>query len=52
MKAIAFFVIAVIATAALSGCGSSGAAATADNPAPAAVTGLSTPKSVSVVTAN
>ena len=53
MKTVALFAIAMIATAALSGCGSSSSpAATADNPTQPAVTGLSTPKSVSVVTAN
>jgi hypothetical protein len=52
MKTVALFAIAMIATAALSGCGSSSPAATADNPTQMTVTGLSTPKSVSVVTAN
>jgi ABC-type glycerol-3-phosphate transport system substrate-binding protein len=54
MKTVALLAIAMIASAVLSGCGSSGSnpAATADNPTPPTVTGLSTPKSVSVVTAN
>jgi hypothetical protein len=57
MKTVAVLAIAMIATVVLSGCGSSGSsgsspAPTTDNPAPATVTGLSTPKSVSVVTAN
>ena len=53
MKTIAVLAMAMIATVLLSGCGSSSSpATTTDNPAPAKVTGLSTPKSVSVVTAN
>jgi hypothetical protein len=54
MKTVAVLAMAMIATVLLSGCGgsSSSPATTTDNPAPAKVTGLSTPKSVSVVTAN
>jgi len=55
MKSVAVLAIAMIATVLLSGCGSSSSsspATTTDSPAPAKVTGLSTPKSVSVVTAN
>jgi hypothetical protein len=52
MKTVALLALAMIAIVAMSGCGSSSPAATVDNPAPAKVTGLSTPKSVSVVTAN
>ena len=55
MKTVAVLAIAMIATGVLSSCGSSSSsspAPTTDNPAPATVTGLSTPKSVSVVTAN
>jgi multidrug efflux pump subunit AcrA (membrane-fusion protein) len=53
MKTVAVLAMAMIATVLLSSCGgSSSPATTTDNPAPAKVTGLSTPKSVSVVTAN
>jgi hypothetical protein len=55
MKTLVLLVIAMIATGTLGGCGSSSTPATAvDNPppAPAKITGLSTPKSVSVVTAD
>jgi hypothetical protein len=54
MKTVAVLAMAMIATVLLSGCGSSSSspATTTDNPTPAKVTGLSTPKSVSVVTAN
>jgi predicted component of type VI protein secretion system len=53
MKTVADLAMAMIATVLLSGCGSSSSpATTTDNPAPAKVTGLSTPQSVSVVTAN
>jgi predicted small lipoprotein YifL len=55
MKTVAFIVVAMITVSALSGCGSSSTTSsppTTDNPPPAKVTGLSTPKSVSVVTAN
>jgi uncharacterized protein YceK len=58
MKTIALLIMTMIAGAALSGCGSAtGAvattpASTVKPPPPAAVTGVSTPKSVSVVTAN
>ena len=53
MKTVAVLAMAMIATVLLSGCGgSSSPPTTTDNPAPAKVTGLSTPKSVSVVTAN
>jgi len=59
MKTVALLIMTMIAGAALSGCGSdsaTGAVATTPastvKPPPAAVTGVSTPKSVSVVTAN
>jgi curli biogenesis system outer membrane secretion channel CsgG len=52
MKTVAVLAMAMIATVLLTACGSSSPAPTTDNPAPAKVTGLSTPKSVSVVTAN
>ena len=60
MKTVALFLMTMIAGGALSGCGSDSAtgavattpAATVKPPPPAAVTGVSTPKSVSVVTAN
>jgi hypothetical protein len=54
MKTVAVLAMAMIATVLLSGCGasSSSPATTTDNPPPAKVTGLSTPQSVSVVTAN
>jgi hypothetical protein len=55
MKTAALLVMTMIVAGALTGCGSdsaAGAAAVPNTPAPATVTGLSTPKSVSVVTAN
>lgn len=54
MKNVALLVIAMIATSTLGGCGSSTPATAVDNPSPppAKITGLSTPKSVSVVTAD
>ena len=54
MKTVAVLAMAMIATVLLAGCGggSSSPTTTTDNPQPAKVTGLSTPKSVSVVTAN
>ena len=53
MKTVAVLAMAMIATVLLAGCGGgSSPTTTTDNPPPAKVTGLSTPKSVSVVTAN
>ena len=52
MKTFALIVTAMIAIGTLSGCGSSSTAAATDSAAPAKVSGVSTPKSVSVVTAN
>lgn len=53
MKIPAILVLAMLVTGALTSCGSgSPAATTATSTQAAAVTGLSTPKSVSVVTAN
>jgi hypothetical protein len=55
MKTAALLVMTMIVAGALTGCGSdsaAGAAAVPITPTPATVTGLSTPKSVSVVTAN
>ena len=53
MKTLTFLALATLAAAALTGCSrSSPAASVAPVPPPAAVTSLSMPKSVSVVTAN
>jgi curli biogenesis system outer membrane secretion channel CsgG len=53
MKTVALLVMAMLAAASLAGCGSdSPAAATDTSTQSKQVTGLSTPKSVSVVTAN
>jgi ABC-type phosphate/phosphonate transport system substrate-binding protein len=48
-----YILLALLATSALSGCGGgSTSTVPAANPPPAAVKGIDTPKSVSVVTAN
>ena len=53
MKSLTLVVLATLLAVALNGCGgTSPAPAATSNPPPPAVTGLSTPKSVSVVTAN
>lgn len=53
MKTAAFVFMAIIIAGAFTGCGSDSPAGAATAPTtPAAVTGLSTPQSVSVVTAN
>jgi hypothetical protein len=51
MKALTLLALAALLAAELAGCGGSSPAAGAASPPPT-VTGLSTPKSVSVVTAN
>jgi hypothetical protein len=52
MKTLALLVMATLAAAVVAGCGSSSPAAATDTSAPAQVKGLTTPQSVSVVTAN
>jgi hypothetical protein len=54
MKTLTCALLTLLAAGLLSGCGGStgGSAASTPISAPAAVTGLETPKSVSVVTAN
>jgi curli biogenesis system outer membrane secretion channel CsgG len=52
MKIVTLLVMAMAVAGALSACGSSNAAPAAANPGTSTVQGLSTPKSVSVVTAN
>jgi curli biogenesis system outer membrane secretion channel CsgG len=53
MKTAAFLVMTMILAGAITGCGSDSATGAAAVPTtPATITGLSTPKSVSVVTAN
>jgi uncharacterized lipoprotein YbaY len=53
MKTAALMVMATILAGALAGCGSDSVTGAAAAPTtPATITGLSTPKSVSVVTAN
>jgi hypothetical protein len=52
MKPLSVLITAALAAAALAGCGSSSPAAATDATTQAPVTGLSTPASVSVVTAN
>jgi hypothetical protein len=55
MKILSYAVLALVAAGALAGCGGGSASApvaVAPPPPPAAITGVVTPKSVSVVTAN
>jgi curli biogenesis system outer membrane secretion channel CsgG len=53
MKTLALLVMAMLAAGTLAGCGSGSATGATDTPTTQTqVTGLSTPKSVSVVTAN
>ena len=52
MKTAAFLFMAMILAGAISACGGNSPAGAAATAPPAAITGLSTPQSVSVVTAN
>jgi ABC-type glycerol-3-phosphate transport system substrate-binding protein len=52
MKIVTLLVLAIAAAGALSACGSSNSAPAAASPGTTTVQGLSTPRSVSVVTAN
>ena len=53
MKTVVLFALTVLAGAQLTGCGARASAPTTPSPTPpAAITGVDTPKSVSVVTAD